>query len=143
MPTKRGRKSSAELNVVTVNLLTRPDAPESLNHRQKEVWDEVVSGEPVDFFQTGALQLLLASYCRHIEASEKASAVIDEFQTQWLKSEEGARRYDHLCKVRERETRAASSMATKLRITNQARYTPKAAATAAKNTTKLAKPWET
>ena len=38
--------------------------------------------------------------------------------------------YDKLLSMRDRETKAMGSLATKLRLTNQARYTPQAAATA-------------
>jgi hypothetical protein len=41
-----------------------------------------------------------------------------------LKNKDGAERYGMLSKLRERETRLASSLATKLRLRKQSRYTP-------------------
>ena len=71
------------------------------------------------------------------------SEVISTFKPEWLKSEEGAKRYHGLLRMRELETRAALSCATKLRLTNQSRYTPQAANTASKNMATAPKPWET
>jgi hypothetical protein len=45
--------------------------------------------------------------------------------------------------MRDRETKALADKATKLRLTNQSRYTPGAAGTAAKKAaTAEAKPWQ-
>ena len=50
--------------------------------------------------------------------------------------------YDKLLKMRDRETKAIGDKATKLRLTNQSRYTPQAAATAVKNEIGARKPWQ-
>lgn len=140
---KRGRKSSAELSVVIpVKFGQRPEAPADLTPRQAELWRAITSSEPADFFSTEALRGLLSDYCRHRESAESITSVINTFQADWLKNSEGARRYQGLLRMREMETRAAASIATKLRLTNQSRYTPQAAATAAKNGGKGFKPWE-
>ena len=68
--------------------------------------------------------------------------IIDTFQPEWLKTGDGVRRYGELLKIRDAECRAAATKATKLRLTNQARYTPQAAATASRNALKTTKPWE-
>jgi hypothetical protein len=44
--------------------------------------------------------------------------------------------------MRDRETKAIADKATKLRLTNQSRYTPDRASTAAKNNLKADKPWQ-
>ncbi len=67
---------------------------------------------------------------------------IDAFEAEWLSDEAGLRRYDMLTKMRERETRSAADKATKLRLTNQARYTPRAAEFAARKQGSEAKPWQ-
>lgn len=142
MMLKRGRKSEADQSVVIAGSFgKRPEAPEELNPRQAEIWRETVASEHSDFFSTAALRGLLKDYCRHREAAENVSNVINTFQPEWLKSEEGAKRYHTLLKMRDLETRAAAGLATKLRLTNQARYTPLSAATAAKHASK-ARPWE-
>jgi hypothetical protein len=89
-----------------------------------------------------ARSLLLNRSEERREAAEKVSLVIDTFQAEWLKNAEGAKRYYSLMKMRDLETRGAASAATKLRLTNQARYTPQAASTASRNAAKGLKPWE-
>lgn len=143
MTTKRGRKSSAELSVLVTGAFgKRPEPPADMTDAEAEIWRETVSSEGVDFFATAALRALLKDYCRHRSAAETVSKVIATFQADWLKSAEGAKRYYGLLKMRDLETRAAADKATKLRLTNQARYTPQSAATASKGASKGPKPWE-
>lgn len=139
---KRGRKSAASLaTVIEGSFGKRPLPPEDMTERQKQIWMETCSSEPADFFGTAALRNLLMDYCRHREAAENVSSIIDTFKPEWLKATDGAKRYHGLLKMREMETRAAAAIATKLRLTNQSRYTPQAAATASKHAAK-ARPWE-
>lgn len=141
---QRGRKSSAKKNITVIDggVPSRPEPPPELNERQMDIWNNIVRSEPPGFFGTDALRALLGDYCRHREASESISLVISEFQPDWLKMDEGAKRYDTLLRMRDRESKAVMRCATKLRITNQARYTPQAAATAGRNLPKVARPWE-
>lgn len=128
---QRGRKSTAQLSVIAGTIDGRPKPPSSLSKEQAEVWDRVVGSEVQDFFKTAALKELLAAYCRHV------------VRAMWLETEIAAAMgpgseldledVDRLMKMAERETRATLSIATKLRLTNQARYTPQAAATKARN----------
>lgn len=139
----RGRRSAADQAIVIAGTFgQRPDPPAELTKRQAEIWRATVASEHADFFNTAALRALLTDYCRHREAGEKVSLVIDAFQAEWLKNSDGAKRYHGLLRMRELETRAAVTLATKLRITNQSRYDERTAATAARNTAKGAKPWE-
>ena len=140
----RGRKSSAALatNVVEGKFGQRPDAPSELTAEQAAIWRETVASEAAEFFATAALRSMLADYCRHRASAAVVSEVIDTFKPEWLKAAEGAKRYYGLLKMREAETRAAASLATKLRLTNQSRYTPQAAATANKNAARGMRPWE-
>lgn len=140
---QRGRRSAAAQSVVIAGGFgTRPEPPLDLTARQGEIWREIVSSEDPNFFNTGALRGLLAAYCRHREAYEGISAIINSFDPQWLKANEGAKRYKDLLKMRDLETRGATSLATKLRLTNQSRYNEKTSATAARNAAKGPKPWE-
>lgn len=141
----RGRQSAAALStrVVAGNFGERPEPPAELSGGAAEVWRRTVASEPADFFKTAALRTMLADYCRHVEAGDILGAQIDAFDMDWLKSDDGLKRYDMLLKLRERETRSSADKATKLRLTNQSRYTPGAAATAAKREGVERKPWET
>lgn len=141
---KRGRKSAAGMatSVIGADFGKRAEPPADFNDRQREIWDEVVNTEPPSFFETAANRGLLAEYCRHLDSSELVSTVISTFKSEWLKSDEGSKRYHALLRMRELETRAILSCATKLRITNQSRYTPQAAGTAGRNAMSGKKPWE-
>jgi hypothetical protein len=140
---KRGRISASEDAVVVEGEFgTRPQPPDDLNDRQAEIWRQAVASEPADFFNTSALRNILSDYCRHRESAEGISEIISDFKSEWLKSAEGAKRYYGLLKMRDLEMRASLSCATKLRLTNQSRYTPQAASTATRNSAKIPRPWE-
>jgi len=142
---KRGRKSAASFevqNVITGNFGARPEPPSELMKAEADIWRETTASEAADFFNTSALRNLLKDYCRHRAAADKITEVINIFQTEWLKSETGSKRYSQLLKMRDLEARGAADKATKLRLTNQARYTPQAASTASRNAAKGVKPWE-
>jgi hypothetical protein len=140
---QRGYKSAAANAVVISGAFgKRPEPPDDLTPRQAEIWRETAASEPVDFFNTSALRSLLADYCRHREAAENVSSIINQFRPEWLKNGEAVKRYQSLLRIRESETRAATAMARALRLTNQSRYTPGAARTAAANAGKGLKPWE-
>jgi hypothetical protein len=137
---QRGRKSTAQLSVVAGSIDGRPRAPEDFTKEQAEIWNRVVSSEASDFFKTAALQQLLADYCRHSARGSWLEREIAEAVKPG--SECSLCDVDRLMKMAERETRAKVTLATKLRLTNQARYTPQAAATAAKNTGPERKLWQ-
>lgn len=141
---QRGKKSGGAIGakVVEGDFGKRPSSPDDLTEDQALIWDSVVRSEPADFFSTSATQGMLKNYCRHQSASDQITRVINLFQDEWLRNAEGAKRYRDLLRAREGEARAAASMATKLRLTNQSRYTPQASATASRNTAKGGKPWE-
>lgn len=138
----RGRRSAASLSVVAGSIDGRPQPPADLTKFQRELWQRTVAGEPLEQFRTATLQQLLREYVRHCEASNVLADQIDNFDPAWLVDEEGLKRFDKLLTMRDRETKAIADKATKLRLTNQSRYTPQAAATAAKNTAGKSKPWE-
>jgi len=85
---------------------------------------------------------MLKDYCRHRAAADKITGVINLFKADWLKNAEGSKRYAMLLKMRDLEARGAAGMATKLRLTNQSRYTPQAAGTAARANPTVPPPWE-
>jgi hypothetical protein len=134
------RKSAASLSVIAGSLNTRPGAPSDLTPFQQEVWDRTVAHEAADVFKTAALQQLLRDYCRHVETAERLSVQIDRATAEG--SNMSIDDLTKLVRLRDCETKASADKATKLRLTNQARYTPQAAATAAKREGQAAKPWQ-
>jgi hypothetical protein len=85
----------------------------------------------------------LAAYVKHLATFRLLSESIDAFQGAWLGDDDGLKRYGDLLALREREGRAMSSLATRLRITPQSRYHPRTAGVAAADAgTGRLKPWE-
>lgn len=141
---QRGRKSGAALSVVAGSIDGRPKAPENLTEFQQEVWNRTVASEPADFFRSAVSQQLLREYCCHVQSADVLSVLISSLEQmpveEWGQKHMEA--WDGALKMRDRETKALADKATKLRLTNQARYTPQAAATAAKKASADLKPWQ-
>jgi predicted nucleic acid-binding protein len=140
---QRGRQSAVAKTVVVGGFGKRPDPPLDLTTRQAEIWREIVSSEDPAFFNTAALRAMLAEYCRRRDTGEGLSQIINAFERQCLKTIDGAKRYRLILGMRDVESRAEVTIATKLRLTNQSRYDRLTAATAARRAAKApGKPWE-
>ena len=137
---KRGPKSAAELSVVQTKFIERPKPPSDLNKTEKAIWNLTVMDEVADFFRTQSMKDMLKDYCRNRCSCDLISQTIRLFEAEYLKNHKGAKRYADLIRMRENESTAAARLATKLRLTNQSRYTPKAAGTASKDSGEI-KPW--
>ena len=137
------RKSAASLEVLVrraPGVASRLVAPLHLSEAERSVWIQVVNDQPADSF-TETHSPLLELYCRHVVNARVIADELANFQREWLADDDGLKRYDRLLGMAEREGRAASSLATRLRITRQALH----AVTAARgvdNAPKNAKPWE-
>ena len=138
----RGRMSAAAHSIVAGNFGERPDPAEELTEEQAAIWKETVASEAADFFKTAAQRSILKDYCRHTATARLLSDQVNVFDPAWLADEEGIKRYHLLLKMRDLETRAAVSMATKLRLTSQSRYTPHGAQSAANHAPPVVKPWK-
>jgi hypothetical protein len=137
---QRGRKSSASLTVLPAIPRQRPDPPDGLTPEQARTWREVVAALPPEWFEKGPE--LLRAYCRHSVFADRVARLIDATDLATLATDEGLKRYDRLSAMHARETAAAANLATKMRLTQQARYTAQSAATAANRTPPGRKPWE-
>jgi hypothetical protein len=117
------RKSAESLRVVPVTSLpSRLDPPEDFPLAESAFWKAVVATKPVDWFDDDSAPLL-AEYCRAKVMCDKLAGKIDLAEGQELKD---------LLRLRDMEAKRLSSLGVKLRLTQQSRYTPKAAATANK-----------
>lgn len=143
MAQKRGRTSAAELEVVApvVSLGARPEPPASLNDRAQDEWRRVVNRMPSDWFTDETLSLLQA-FCEHVAEGEAIQLMIEKVRKLVMKDDEAFNRYKQLCAMKEAQTRAALSCATKMRLTQQSSYTDKASGTAKRATAGGLKPWE-
>ena len=100
--------------------------PEGLTDEQAQVWRTVVESRSADFFSEDAAPLL-EEYCRVVVMCRLLAV---EIEAGIAGGDAGALKA--LLDMRDKESRRMASLATKLRLTNQSRYTPQAAATAAK-----------
>ena len=117
---KRGRKSKSALAIVPskVERIPRAPAPKDLSDEEKFEWVAVVNRMAADHFPRET-HGVLAQYCRHIVAARCISQWIqDGIESKAMTID----RYDQLLKMQEREGRALSSLATRMRLTQQSRY---------------------
>lgn len=140
---QRGRKSTAALAMArTTPVLSesRLAPPIHLPDAERDVWLQVVNDQPASSF-TETHAPMLELYCRHVVLSRILADEILNFDRAWIADDDGLKRYDRLLAMHERESRAASSAATRLRITRQA-IDQQTVARAIVNAPKAKKPWE-
>ena len=83
---------------------------------------------PADWF--GRALELLEAYCRHVSQADFLAVRINAFELEWLADPEGLQRYDRLLGMAVRESAVMLSLATKMRLTPQSRWSAKTASTA-------------
>lgn len=130
----RGRKSSAALSVVPTALPQRIEPPAALNKAEASLWRAVVAGKPVDWFTADTAPLLV----EYVRASDLADRLAVQIEAAMAGS--GDISLKDLLLMRDREAKRIASIATKLRLTQQSRYTPQAASTASRKASG-GKPW--
>lgn len=132
----RGRVSAASREVAKVGKIEtveRPDAPYDLTDEQTEEWWAVVNRLPADWFPRET-HGVLSQYCRHVVAARRVAQLVAACEAE---ADMDLDQYDKLLKMQEREGRALSSLATRLRITQQATVSAKA-----KKPSAVKRPWE-
>lgn len=134
------KKSAASMSVVaTIKPVdARLSPPVSLTARQKELWLEIVSAKPSDWFTVDAQPLLLG-YVKAVASHESLSQRVDAMEAG--ESIGDMKDEDKLYAMQERQARLVQSFATKMRLTQQARYTTGSAATASAKAG-AARPWQ-
>ena len=136
----KGRKSAASLSVVSSGaLIERPAAPDELADEMKVEWLAVVDRMPADWF-TRETHSILSQYCRHVVAANRVAQLVCQWEE--LGDISDLATYDQLLKMQEREGRAISALATRMRITQQAKYSTRAADTASNKSKGGGKPWD-
>lgn len=115
--------------------------PVHISDAERAVWLEVVNDQPGGSFSATHAPLM-ELYCRHVVNARVLADELANFDRAWLADDDGLKRYDRLLAMAERESRAASSLATRLRITRQATTDPKTVGRAVRNAPKQRKPWE-
>lgn len=120
----RGRKSAASLTVITpegVETNRRPLPPAELNDEQAVEWTAVVNRLSADWFPRES-HSMLALYCRHVVSARRVAQLIEAAEAEESLDLE---RYDRLLKMQERESRAISSLATRMRMSQQSTHDPR------------------
>lgn len=131
----RGKQSVAALSVAgPVGVTLRPDAPYDLTDEQADEWRAVVARLPADWFPRETWPLL-SQYCRHVVAGRRVAQLLAKMETGPDDFDVAA--YDKLLSMQEREGRAMSSLATRMRLTQQTTYDPKK-----KKPLEAKRPWE-
>lgn len=134
----RGKRSSASLSVLKpagITAVERPEAPAELTDEQAIEWNSIVGRMPADWFPRET-HGLLSQYCRHVITARRVAELIASLESE-DDSAEFVANYDRLLKMQEREGRAMSSLATRMRISQHAQYNHKK-----KTGTSVKKPWE-
>lgn len=114
----RGRKSAASLAVVGVQEIERPDPSPQLTTEQGQEWIAIINRMPADWFPRET-HGMLEQYCRHIVSSRRVADLVEDLLAGKVLTSNWVEDYDRILKMQEREGRAMSSLATRLRITQQ------------------------
>ena len=134
---KRGRVPAASLAVAsiqTIETVERPDAPYDLTDEQADEWWAVVNRMPADWFPRET-HGMLAQYCRHVVRARRLAQLLNKLETS---EDVDVKEYRDLLRSEEEQSRAISSLATRMRISQQATVR----AEQARKPTMMKKPWE-
>lgn len=122
------RKSAAALSIAPAGAPDRRLPPPSeLTARERELWESVIASKPADWFDEDSAPVL-KEYVRAAVTCDRLSVAVNLALASGDIGE--AAHADKLLLSRDREARRVAALATKLRLTQQSRYTPQAAATA-------------
>ena len=127
------RESLASLEVATISIPQRPEPPNELTSKQKDIWREITATKPPDWFEADT-RPILKEYCRAIEFADKIARELDLMEGSVVDAKP-------LYELQEKNAKLLTQLATRMRLTPQSRYTPKAAATANKKSGPANKPW--
>lgn len=130
------RKSTASLSVVAVGLPERLAPPDDLTSDQAARWEAVVASKPVEWFGPDSAPLLK----EYVRAEAMCDLLAVQIEGAIAGGEPGE--VKALLDMRDKESKRLTSIATKLRLTQQSRYTPQAAATADRKAGAGRKPWQ-
>lgn len=136
----RGRQSTAALATVTALPLRMLAVPDDLTGEEAEVWSRVAATKPGDWWDAGSTPLL-AQYARAVVQSETVAELVRTVLDNLRADPDELGRYKELRKIQAALSAEISSLATKMRLTQQARYNAKNSDTASRKSTGR-KPWQ-
>lgn len=129
-------KPSAEsLSIAAISIPQRPDPPEDLTDYAQNIWRDVVSTKPPEWFASDSFPLL-RNYCEAAHQADRLIKDINKLDTTRCKE------YAELNRCWIQTTKLVAELAVKMRLTQQSRYTPDRANTANKKASGGRKLWE-
>lgn len=128
---QRGRKSAAQLATVTALPLRMLEAPADLSPDEATVWARVAATKPGDWWDAGSTPLL-AQYARAAVQADMVAELVRTVGLNMLTDPDELGRYKELRKIQAALSVEMTSLATKMRLTQQARYNAKNSDTAAR-----------
>lgn len=132
---QRGRKQNlAVAQESSISAQERPEPPVDLTPEQRIEWIQVVNSLPATWFPAETLGVL-SQYCKHCVVAKHIGSLITEMESA---DHIDVDDYDKLLKMQERESRIIVSLATKMRMTQQATYHPEKT----KGKARVKSPWE-
>jgi len=121
--------------------MERPAPPDELTDKEKGLWLEIVGSRDPEFFDEATLPLLV-EMCRAKSKVDVMADEINRFDPQWLRTDEGVKRYKELSSIQDKAQANMLSLARSMRLTPQARYMPDKKINRPTGPGKVAKPWE-
>lgn len=119
------RKSVAALAIVPIAVDNRLPPTEGLTDKQAQLWRDIVDSKPGNWFDAASAPVL-AEYVRAVTNADRVAAEVEAAMSKGFRPDYLRPMLD----MQEKAARLVSSLAVKLRLTPQSRYTPQAAATA-------------
>lgn len=132
------RRSAASLALVGPDLPESAQlapVPDGMPEAEAQVWRETVESKPADWFGADSYPVL-REYVRAVVMCDDLAAVV----ARAVKGDD-ADAVKVALDMRDKESKRMAQLATKLRLTQQSRYTPQAAATADKRASGK-RPWQ-
>lgn len=130
------KKSAASLSIVPKAGSTEPEESEGLTPPELALWSRVIESKPAGWFGADSAPLLV-EYVRAVSMCD----LLDRRVRDAMEADDDDETVKRLLDMRDKESRRATTIATKLRLTQQSRYTPQAAATADKRASGR-RPWQ-
>lgn len=121
----------------------RPPPPADLTEAQAGMWRDIAGTEPAHLFDSAARRHLLRLYVEHAAFRAGLQSLIDRCPIERMLAPDTEAGFERMLRARDRESKQLVSLATRLRLTNQARYTAAAAGSAARNDAGAGpRPWD-
>lgn len=144
---QRGRKSAAsKLAVIDGTRGSRPSPPGDLSDFEAAKWAEIIGAMPADWFKPEMTDLMRA-YCRVCKIVFTIDKMLDQLDEGDLLGDippENIVQVIKLTSQRDKQVRQLAMLATKMRLTPQARQEPKTAGRARQKAAGASgsQPWE-